>query len=240
MKAVILAAGIGSRLRPLTAATPKALLPVGGVPLIGRALTALREEGISDVVIVSGYLSTMIESYVCTLPVDLRVKFLHNPSFETTSNNYSLWLAKPEIIGQDMLMLDADILFERTIVRDLLASSDTDALVVRTAPGLGAEEVKVECGADGYVVRIGKEIDPAQAAGESLGIEKFSAATGRLLFASLDRRKDRNEFYEASFQEVIDAGAKIGTIDAGKRACIEVDTADDLRAADLLARRVPY
>ena len=238
MKAVILAAGIASRLRPLTSNTPKALLPVGGTPLLRRALLSLLGGGIREVVIVTGYLQQMLESTVRSFEADLRITFVHNPLFETTNNNYSLWLTKGEILGEDLLMLDADILFDHSILVDLVDSPLADALVVRTAGAVGPEDVKVECDTSGHVVRIGKDIRPERATGESLGIEKFSAATTHQLFASLDRRKDRNEFYEASFQEVIDGGAKIGVIDSGGRPCIEIDTPDDLKAADRLASRM--
>ncbi len=234
MKAVILAAGVGSRLRPLTLSTPKALIPVGGIPLLQRTLTALRSVGLVDVVIVTGYLADVIERFAGELATDFRITFVRNSVFERTYNNYSLWLTKSEVLGHDMCLLDADILFEQSIMRDLLSSSSPDALVIRRVAGLGAEEVKVECDPEGVVLRIGKEVDPQKAAGESLGIEKFSSVTTKSIFASLDRRKDRDEFYEASFQEVIDAGARIRTVDAGLRACIEIDTPDDLRAAEIL------
>ncbi len=234
MKAVILAAGIGSRLRPLTLSTPKALIPVGGIPLLQRTLAALRSVGLVDVVIVTGYLADAIEKFVGGLATDLRLTFVRNPYFDRTSNNYSLWLTQSDVLGHDMCLLDADILFEQSIVRDLLASSSPDALVIRRVSGLGAEEVKVECDPEGVVLRIGKEVDPRKAVGESLGIEKFSSATTKSILASLDRRKDRDEFYEGSFQEVIESGVKIGTVDAGGRACIEIDTPEDLKAAELM------
>ncbi len=240
MKAVILAAGVASRLRPLTETTPKALLPVGGIPLLQRALISLRSSGFQEVVIVSGYLREMLEGFVRGLGMDIHVTFVFNPLFETTNNNYSLWLAGPAVLGGGMLMLDADILFDRTILTDLVASTQKDALVVRTSGHVGEEDVKVECDSAGYVRRIGKEIEVSKAAGESLGLEKFSAPTARLLFDSLGRRKARNEFYEASFQEVIDAGAKIAVVDSGDRSCMEIDTPADLRAADILAASMPY
>jgi choline kinase len=240
MKGVILAAGISSRLRPLTDALPKSLLEVGGVPLLQRTLTALRREGIKDVVIVTGYLHEMIERFVESLHLDQDISFVYNRHFDTTNNNYSLWLSQGHVLGGDMVMLDADILFDLRILSALLHVPHDDALVVRRTKQLGPEEVKVECDARGFALRIGKDIDPRTAIGESLGIERFSGPTTKLLYAALDRRKDINEFYEASFQEVIESGAEIFCVDSGGLCCVELDTFEDLTAARRLAQNLPF
>ena len=235
MTAVLLAAGISSRLRPLTDATPKSLLPVGGKPLLQRTLEILQRFGVQRCIIVTGYLNEMLESFVRPLPLDLEISFVHNPLFSSTNNNYSLWLSQSALNGDALLLLDADILFDRRILGRLLKSPHADVMVMRRSNELGHEEIKVELNSHGRVVRIGKEVDPQKAAGESLGIEKFSAATAQKLFATLGRRKDRNEFYEASFQEIIDAGAEFYTVESGEFPCIEIDTPEDYALADRLA-----
>jgi choline kinase len=239
MTGVILAAGIASRLRPLTDSVPKSLLEVGGVPLLQRTLTALRHEGIKDVVIVTGYRHDMIERFVSSVHLDQDISFVYNRHFGTTNNNYSLWLSKPHVLGRDMVMLDADILFDQRILSALVGAPQADALVVRRTNQLGAEEVKVECDAEGFVLHIGKNIDPRTAIGESLGIERFSGSTTKLLYAALDRRKDINEFYEASFQEVVENGAEIYCVDSGGLPCLEIDTREDFKAAQVLAQNLP-
>ncbi len=110
-----------------------------------------------------------------------------------------------------------------------------NALIMRSSRSLGHEEIKLELDASGRIVRIGKEIDPARAVGESVGMEKFSASTASRLFEILDRRKERHEFYEASFQEMIDGGCPVYAVDSGIYGCMEIDTPEDLAAADRLA-----
>ena len=96
MKAIILAAGTASRLRPLTDNTPKCLLNIGERPLLQRSMDALCENGIDEFVIVTGYLHEMIEDFVArTYPEGIRVTFIHNEVYATTNNIYSLWLARP-------------------------------------------------------------------------------------------------------------------------------------------------
>lgn len=238
MTAVLLAAGISSRLRPLTNSTPKSLLLVGGKPLLLRSLEALRKSGVQRCIIITGYLSEMIEDFIKNLGLGLEIHFVYNRDFASTNNNYSLWLARPMVETRRMLLLDADILFDQRIVARLNDSPHENALVMRSSNDLGREEIKVELDRSGRVLHIGKELDPTTCAGESVGIERFSVETTSKLFDVLERRKRNNEFYEASFQEVIDQGAKIYAVDSGELPCIEIDTPDDLAAAEQLVHRM--
>jgi choline kinase len=121
----------------------------------------------------------------------------------------------------------------------VIRSPHANGLIIRATNHLGTEEIKVELDGLGVVKRIGKEIDPGVAAGESIGIEKFSASAVDILFEVLNRRKERNEFYEASFQEMIDKGVQVHAVDSAGLPCIEIDTLEDLAAADELARTIP-
>ncbi len=238
MTGIILAAGIASRLRPLTNNIPKSLLQVAGKPLLQRNLESLQRNGIRRCVLVTGYLGEMIESFVIALNLSMTFEFIRNPVFDQTNNNYSLWLARPAVDGQAIVLLDADILFDQVILARLLASPHEDALVIRTSGHLGAEEIKCIVDANGMVTNIGKQLDPQASAGESLGIEKFSPATTSKLFDVLSRRHVINEFYEASFQEVIDNGARIFAVESGGLPCMEIDTPSDLAAAEELAKKL--
>jgi len=234
MIGVILAAGISSRLRPLTDTTPKSLLSVGGRPLLQRALEAFCDSDIRRCVIVTGYRREMIERFVAKLRPPLDISFVYNERYLTTNNNYSLWLAG-KAVKEAMVMMDADILFDRRILTGLLASDHTDALIIRMTDHIGNEEIKVQLDNERRVVRIGKDIPPRAASGESLGIEKFSATGAQRLFSILEKRKDRDEFYEASFQEMIETGAKLFAVDTAGYPCMEIDTPEDLVAAAQLS-----
>lgn len=239
MIAVILAAGISSRLRPLTNETPKCLLCVGATPLLQRILQSLHRNNIRECVIVTGYCKEKIEDFVQSLSLPITVSFAENPLYATTGNNYSLWSAHAHVGERDMLVLDGDILFDSRLLALIIHSPHKNGLIIRRTGHLGAEEIKVEVDESGLVTRIGKEINLTAAAGESIGIEKFSADTTRILFDTLNRRRDRNEFYEASFQEMIDGGAAVHAIDSSGLPCMEIDTLEDLTAANELAQMIP-
>jgi choline kinase len=238
MTAVILAAGTATRLHPLTEELPKALLPVGGVPLLERALESLGRHGIRETVVVTGHGRDVVKRFLASLPGGIRVTEVFNPLYASTQNNYSLWLALHACRGRDILLLDADILFAPQILTRLLRTSLQNALVLKADPDIGEEEMKVICQPDGRVTAIGKHLSPARSAGESLGMEKFSREWTEALLAVLDKRKTKEEFYEESFQVLIDRGLPLFTISSSPYDCIEIDTPTDLEAAELIAQRL--
>jgi choline kinase len=235
MKGVILAAGVSSRLRPLTDHIPKCLLEPGGRPILGMALESLIANGIGDVVLVTGYREDRIRAYVHDAYPALDVKFVTNTRFEDTNNSYSLWLTERAVGDEGVVLLDSDIVFDRRIISLLARSGHDNALALSRGTTLGEEEIKVQVSPDGWVSRIGKDVPPGDAAGESIGIEFLSPGFLRSLYRILGRmitkEKDVNSFYEAAFQEAINAGSRMAAVDVGDLQSIEIDTAEDLEAA---------
>jgi choline kinase len=237
VKAVILAAGMSSRLRPLTNDRPKCLLPVAGVPILRRSLAALRSLGVREIVMVLGYLEEKIRDAVREWFPDLAVEYVVAPDYAATQNGASLLAARPAIEGQAFLLLDGDIVFDAGVVEALLASEHEDCLALRPADDLGDEEVKVITDATGKVLRIHVSLPPQDAAGESIGVERFSAATSRVLFQTLEDRiaqhGPRYEYYEKSFDELCTRGVlAMYAVDVGQHYCCEIDTHEDLAAVE--------
>ncbi len=237
MPAIILAAGTATRLRPLTDTLPKCLLPVGEKTILGHTIDSLQNAGVDEIIMVTGYRVEQIREFLTLHYPDLDVTYLHNPRYEETNNIYSLWLTKGLVRGRETLLLDSDILFDWRILLLLAAGGGRSCLAVRHDRALGEEEIKVRTDARGLITAIGKEVDPAVAVGESIGIERFTAPFVAVLFRVLDRmilqEKRDTIFYEAAFQEAIESGAEIAPIDVGTYRCIEIDTAEDLSRAAL-------
>lgn len=237
MQAVILAAGIAKRLRPLTDSSPKCLLDIGGKNLLHRTVENILGNGIKDFVFVLGYKGSMIKDYLDKYFPDINKTVLTNPDYENNNNSYSLWMTKDYIKG-DMLLLDSDILFDRRIIAELLNSVHENCLAVNVTKKLDSEQIKVMVDGEDKITHIGKEVDIDKSIGESIGIEKFSKNYLRELFAILDRKilkeSNVNEFYEASFQEIIDgndARNSIYSVDVSEYECMEIDTVEDYRHA---------
>nr|HEX4315023.1 phosphocholine cytidylyltransferase family protein [Kofleriaceae bacterium] len=232
---MILAAGCATRLRPYSDDTPKTLLPVGGVPILRRTITNLLRCGFDQFVIGTGYLEHMVHDAVASWFPELDVTFVSNPDFRTTNNAYSLLLTREHVETGGFILLDGDVVFDAAVVEELVERGP-DCLAVRSVGEIGLEEVKVTADGEDRVLAIGKHVPVRSAMGESVGIELFSAASSKRLFAALDERVRGqglvNEYYEASFQQIVDQGATLYGVDIGTMYASEVDTVDDWRAAN--------
>ena len=175
MKAIILAAGKGTRLEG-AAVKPKCLVEIGGLTLLQRQIEALRNVDIKRIVVVVGFAADHIRD-----ECDNNISFVENIHFAETSSMYSLWLARNHL-ADGFVVLNSDVLFHPQLLANLLDSSQEDALLIsdaETTP-LGDEEMKVKV-KEGLVVDISKDIDPLEADGENVGIVKFSASGARAL-----------------------------------------------------------
>ncbi|MCM1295363.1 MAG: aminotransferase class I/II-fold pyridoxal phosphate-dependent enzyme [Muribaculaceae bacterium] len=120
MRAVILAAGMGKRLKDLTSDNTKCMVKVNGVTLIERMLRQLDKLNLSEIVIVVGYKKDKLKNYVGTLGINTRVKFIDNDVYDRTNNIYSLYLAKDELLKEDVLLLESDLIFEDGVLQSLI------------------------------------------------------------------------------------------------------------------------
>ena len=235
MKAIILAAGMASRLRPLTLTTPKSLLKVGERSLLQRSMDALIANGVTEFCIVTGYLHEMIEDFVRKQYADsIQVTFIYNKVYETTNNIYSLWLARPFAEGQEVLLLDSDLLYDPQIVTRVLATDAPNVLTL-IRHELGEEEMKVVTDAQGSIKEISKTCNPAEAAGESLGIEKMGKDYTKALYRELEPMMNEehleNVFYERAFERLIPQGHTYQVQDVTELFSCELDTIEDFENA---------
>ncbi len=167
MQVVILAGGVGSRLEKMTNGKPKCLADIGGRPLILHQLEALSDQGIGPVLMVVGYNHEAIRAVV-----GQRVEYLVNDRFRETNSLYSLWLAREWITGP-FVLLNADLFFDPEVLTRLLEEPG-NVLAYDSTSSRGREQTKVAIRGR-KVVDLGKDLPPASARGESLGLLKFEA-----------------------------------------------------------------
>ena len=181
MKAIILAAGRGTRLDG-AAVKPKCLVEVGGVTLLRRQLDTLKKSNVKDIVIVVGFGDESIRNE-CQAD---DITFVENVRFAETSSLYSLWLAR-EHLTDGFVVLNCDVLFHPQMLSNLLESSYDNALLLSDtdANPMGDEEMKVKL-RDGVVIDIAKSLDPREADGENVGIVKFSSEGATALVGYMD------------------------------------------------------
>lgn len=178
MQVVILAAGVGSRLERLTGGRPKCLTEIGGRPLILHQLAALADHGVGPVLIVLGHEQQSIRDVVGD-----RAEYLINERFRETNSLHSLWLARTWVTGP-FVLINGDLLFDPDILSRLLDERDS-ALAYDSTSSRGREQTKVAV-ARGAVVDLGKDLPPASARGESLGLLKFEADGARAMLEVAD------------------------------------------------------
>jgi L-glutamine-phosphate cytidylyltransferase len=183
MRAIILAAGAGSRLHGAAGDNPKCLLRLGGRTLLERQLDCLRSAGIDRVTVVVGYQAARVAE-VCANSATL----VENERYAATNSLYSLWLTR-SLLSDGALVLNGDVLFHRRLLERLLEARPEDALLVDYRPpspqAFGEEEMKVSVRA-GRVVAIAKTMAWQEADGENVGLVKFGAAGAALLVRCLD------------------------------------------------------
>jgi choline kinase len=176
VRAVILAAGQGHRLRDITGNSPKCLARLGSCTLLERQIRSLRACGIRTIAVVAGFRADEVRR-ACGSTVDLVVNTQH----EATNSLYSLWLAR-NLLTDGFVVLNCDVLFHDQLLWDLLTARDEDALLMSAARGVtySDEEMKIRV-RGGRVAEIAKTLDPADADGENVGIAKFGADGARAL-----------------------------------------------------------
>ena len=235
MKAVILVAGSGTRLRPYTDELPKTLVPVAGRPMLDHILEALAGFDIDETVLVTGYKSAEIERFAQGRQ---GLRLIHNDRYDTLNNFYSLLVALDYLEGHDFLKIDGDLVFEPRLVDLMLSSQGAVRIATDTSKELGEEEMKIEVDDSGRLVRFSKEIPPERAFGESIGMEFVAAGAIEPLRRALERLFEEGR-YDAYYEE---AYGILGSEGFDVRAVavpedlrwIEVDDHDDLRQAEEL------
>jgi choline kinase len=242
MIGMVLAAGAGKRLQPLTDDLPKTLLPVNGDrSILELTLANLKEVGLDEVVLVVGFAADRVRERVPELErrYGLRLELAFNPKAEEWNNAYSLWHAR-DAFPEGVLLVNGDTVHPPAVEDRLLAARGPEiVLAVDREKELAEEEMKVVLSPEGLLRRIHKSIDPAEADGEYIGLTLIEPEAAAPLAEALEAtwRRDPQLYYEDGFQEFADRGGRAGAADIGEVHWVEVDDHADLARAREVACR---
>jgi choline kinase len=237
---IVLAAGAGRRLRPLTDALPKALAPVDGDrTILDFTLANFAQVGLTDVVVVVGFAASAVVERVPGLEKrhGVSLELVHNAKAEEWNNAYSLWCARDHF-ASGFVLANGDTLHPADVERTLLASShDGVVLALDDVDSLGEEEMKVSVDHTAAVTRITKLMDPSAAVGEYIGISRVPPSAAGALTHALEETWRRNPdlYYEDGFQVMVDRGDRIEVASIGATPWTEVDDHVDLARAREIA-----
>lgn len=232
MKALILAAGLGTRLAPITDTCPKSLVPVNGKPILVKQIENLIENNILDITVVSGYHADYLKKVVSEMFP--QVKIVHSVDYETTNNMYSAYLAREYMSDSDFLMMNADVYFDSSVISSLLNFKYDNAIVTDIGRYLEESMKVVERGE--RIVEISKSILEKDALGASIDVYKFSKQAGKVFFDKCAEYIEINKLVklwsEVALNDILQ--------EVEFKACplvgrwLEIDNHEDLAAAEEL------
>lgn len=232
MKAVVLAAGQGTRIRSVHGEHPKCLIEVDGSTILDHQLEALSMAGINEVAIVVGYEKEQIISYVRTKSlVNQRIQFIENAAFAITNNIYSLWLALDWLRGDSFVVLNADVIFDSEILQSALRLYAPISMIVD--PLWRDETMKVIIEED-RVTKMSKKISREEFNGTYIGITVFSNSIQNQLFREMRNLISSgrvNEFFNIAVQQLANKGIFVGFSSTEGLAWAEIDDPVDLSFA---------
>jgi choline kinase len=231
-KAVIVAAGLSSRLYPLTADCPKSLLSLGGESLLARSVRLLRSSGIADIAVVVGYRAEMI----CAA-MGSEATCIPNPFYMHCNNMGSLWMAKGFAGDDPFVYLHGDLIYGDAMLGDFLravASSRASVDLLTAFGPVDAEAMKVRVGASGRLIESSKAIPISDAQGEWTGIAAIHRPA--IVFAEIERRlmgAGLSDYDTAAFTSLVSAGEEIRCLPSSGEPWKEIDTIEDWESAGL-------
>jgi choline kinase len=235
MRALILAAGAGTRLRHLTYQRPKCLVPIVGQTLLDHQLGALQGAGIHDIVVVVGFEAEQVRSHCGN-----RVRYVVNEQWETTNSIFSFYQAARWIEGDRTLLFNCDILFDRRLLTRLV-EAEGSAIAVDSQAERSVGEMNVSVDGHGVVRAIGKHLDPASIDAVSVQLAAFDAAGSQLVRTELERlvRDDVKDAFPTSAYGPLVAGGGLVAVEAGDLPWAEIDSVEDYeRAVKTVAPRL--
>lgn len=232
MKALILAAGLGTRLAPITNDRPKSLVPVNGQPIILKQIENLHKNGITDITVVSGYKADILKDKIQALYPEIQI--IESVDYATTNNMYSAYLAREAMQDSEFLMMNADVFYDESVITALLKFNSPNAIV--TDIGTYIEESMKVVEENGRLIKISKGIAKEDALGASIDVYKFSADAGKVFFDQcaeyIEIKKELKMWSEVALDDILKrVEFKACPLDG---RWLEIDNHEDLAAAEKL------
>ncbi|MHA2055193.1 MAG: phosphocholine cytidylyltransferase family protein [Candidatus Hodarchaeales archaeon] len=229
IKAVILAAGKSLRLYPYSQDLPKALIPIGDKPIIHHIIDFLRQGGVSDISVVTGFQDQKMQELL-----ERDVKSIFNPFYTVSNILASLWSAS-QVMDSSLIILYGDILFNPEIVNELIQDQNSISVAI-TSSNLDNDSEKVIV-RDGFVLDIGKNLPiDSKSIFEFAGIMKFDQQGTEILFDTIKEMSHEEGFLDmqlpALFQRLILKGYGISTVDISPNLWIDIDFPKDIHRAE--------
>lgn len=235
MKAVILAAGRGSRLATITKSIPKCLIEVQGHTLLERTITALLANGCTDITITTGYLNQMIQTYInkSSFSKTANISYIYNSRFSLSNYIYSMWLAKENFISDDIILLHGDLIFDSSLLFRILNQSKSVVLVNKCVTDSEKDfKARIE---NNKVIEIGVSVTGKNCY-LSMPFYRLLNRDLTLWFGQIEKfiQNGKIECYAEDAFNVISDQINLYPLYFDKEVCMEIDTIEDLELSHSL------
>lgn len=242
LRTVILSAGQGQRLLPLTENIPKCLLPILGKPIIEWQIDALLAAGINEITVVTGFQSRLVEALLQQRYADhAQINTIFNPFFGVADNLASCWIAR-SIMDREFLLLNGDTIFDGTLLAQVLNSDSAPiTLGVSYKSVYDADDMKVQLDEKGWVKHVSKTLRPDQVDAESIGLIFFRERGPQLFCKAVEDALRHQAELKSWYLTIVDALAVKQMVNArfvSPHLWCEIDFAGDLAKAEMLFSRI--
>jgi choline kinase len=241
MKAIILSAGQGRRLMPLTEVTPKCCLQPGGISILEWQISQLAVSGIDEIVVVTGFGHDAVEDVVNRVD-GIKVRTLYNPFFRLSDNLGTCWVARAEM-NSPFVLINGDTLFEAAVSQHLLTDADRYPITLATDQKnrYDSDDMKIWSEQD-RLCRVGKTLDLSHVNGESIGMMIFSRSGAEIFVRKVEELMRMGDGLKRWYLSAIDELAQSGVVGVssihGLSWC-EVDDPVDLAHAEQVVKTWP-
>lgn len=232
MKAVLLAAGLGTRLRPITNEVPKCMVPVNGMPIIEKQILNLVENGIKDIYVVAGYKSEVLKLFLIE-----KYPFVHvieNNEYDITNNMFSLYKTIEYVKGNEFLLMNTDVFHDSNIEAGLINSNEPNMIACEYGRYI-EESMKITVD-ETRITHISKQIPPEEAYATSIDVYKIGVEAGNILFDMcldiIEKQGNRNSWTEVALDHIF-SKIEFNPYKIHGR-WYEIDNHEDLAAAEEL------
>ncbi len=233
--ALLLAAGTGSRLFPLTKSSPKCLTLVNDRSILERLVNSLKSQGFTRLVIVTGHKKECIMDYLGEKSGDIRIEYVYSPLYKTTNNIYSLWMAR-NIINEPFVLFESDLIFNSTLLDDMVYPDRMAVALMQ--PWLNGTTVSLDRANKVTQFHTGTTDFYSDIRYKTVNIYSFSLLSWQAIVKRLNQfitEGNVNCYYETVFEEMIDnKSLAFESVSFDHKSWYEIDTIEDLSKAELL------
>lgn len=227
MKCLILAAGRGRRLKPLTNKIPKPLIEVKGKSLIKYQIEALKTIGVEDFFVVIGYKGEMLKKNL----KNKNITYIENADYDETTSLESSYLAKEYLSGNEFILINGDLIFDHKKIEALKDYFGKNATLAKSKNELEENEMNI-ISENGKIKKISKSLNPTECDSQSLQISLFSKQGSKIIFDYIPKKiKSGGKFPADAFEKVIEKDEMYKVEGSDKGFWFEIDDYNDLESA---------